>query len=82
MKMTNAEAAQLQERAEALGRGIALKEAASCIPDTWLDPLLTGPNAVVGAPPYGCQDIQRLCKALRERIDACASGVLQQGIEK
>lgn len=38
------------------------------VPDNWLDSLLTGPNAVVGAPPYGCPDIEALCKAIRERI--------------
>ena len=38
------------------------------IPDNWLDPLLTGPNAVIGVPPYNCKDIERLLVALKERI--------------
>jgi hypothetical protein len=37
------------------------------IPMTWLDPLLTGPDAVIGKPPYGCPDIERLLNALRQR---------------
>lgn len=40
------------------------------VPDSWLDSLLTGPDAVVGAPPYGCPDIENLCKAIRVRIRA------------
>ena len=42
--------------------------AVNAVPDTWLDSLLTGPDAAVGPPPYGCPDIERLCKAIRERI--------------
>lgn len=39
------------------------------IPTNWLDPLLTGPNAVInGGHEYGGSDIERLLSALRERI--------------
>lgn len=38
------------------------------IPRTWLDPLLTGPKAVIGDPPYNCKDIERLLAALRARV--------------
>lgn len=40
----------------------------AAFPDSWLDPLLTGPNAVVGKPPFGCPDIERLLAAIKERI--------------
>ena len=35
------------------------------IPTNWCDPLLTGPNAVIGKPPYNCKDIERLLNAIR-----------------
>lgn len=38
------------------------------IPRSWLDPLLTGPKAVIGSPPYTCSDIERLLNAIRERV--------------
>lgn len=41
---------------------------AKLVPTTWLDPLLTGPKAVVGAPPYNCKDIERLLWHVAERI--------------
>lgn len=44
--------------------------ASALIPDSWLDPLLTGPSAVIGKPPYTCKDIERLLWALRERLRA------------
>jgi hypothetical protein len=50
----------------------ALEAAAQAIPDTWLDPLLTGENAVIGQPPYGCPDVERLLKALQMAIRALA----------
>ena len=37
-------------------------------PSNWCDPLLTGKNAVIGHPPYDCQDIERLLNAVRERL--------------
>ena len=39
----------------------------SAIPTNWTDPLLTGPTAVIGRPPYGLPDIERLLVALRTR---------------
>jgi len=38
------------------------------IPTTWLDPILTGPDKVVGDPPYTCQDVENILRALRDRI--------------
>ncbi len=38
------------------------------VPTNWLDPLLTGPESVIGRPPYGCSAIERLLVAVRERV--------------
>ena len=38
------------------------------VPTNWLDPLLTGPKAVIGNPPYSCRDIERLLNAVKERL--------------
>lgn len=43
------------------------------VPTTWLDPLLTGPTAVVGKPPYYCPDIEALLNALRKRLQEIAN---------
>lgn len=37
------------------------------IPTTWLDPLLTGSDAVA-KPPYTCTDIERLLDSIRNRV--------------
>lgn len=37
-------------------------------PTNWTDGLLTGPNAVIGNPPFGCPDIEALLHAIKERI--------------
>ena len=37
-------------------------------PSNWCDPLLTGKNAVIGQPPYDCQDIERLMNAVHKRV--------------
>lgn len=43
--------------------------AAHLVPTSWLDPLLTGDDAVLkGSGPWGCPDIERLLNAIRERI--------------
>lgn len=46
----------------------AIEQAAACIPRTWLDSLLTGDRAVIGPPPWGCPEVERLLNAIRERI--------------
>ena len=49
----------------------ALEEAEKVVPANWLDPLLTGPNAILqGHGPWGCPDIERLLQALRAAIRA------------
>ena len=44
------------------------KEAVDAVPSNWCDPLLTGPKAVIGKPPYDCRDIERLLNAIRIRV--------------
>jgi hypothetical protein len=55
------------------------EECANELPTNWLNPLLTGPKAVVGKPPYGCPDIERLCKAIAERIRTAKPAKAQEG---
>lgn len=43
------------------------------IPTSWLDPLLTGPKAVLGDPPYTHRDIERLLNAIRELLSAATT---------
>lgn len=40
------------------------------IPTSWLDPLLTGFESVIGNPPYSCRDIENLLNALRARMQS------------
>lgn len=40
----------------------------AAFPTSWLDSLLTGPNAVVGKPPFGCPDVERLLRAIKARV--------------
>jgi len=46
----------------------ASKAMLDAIPSNWLDPLLSGPKAVIGMPPYSGPDIERLLNAVRERV--------------
>jgi hypothetical protein len=48
--------------------GEAIDSAAACVPTTWLDPMLTGPKAVIGLHPWGGPDIERLLNAVRGEI--------------
>ncbi len=41
----------------------------SIIPTNWCNPLLTGKDAVIGEPPYNCQDIEQLLLAIRKRLE-------------
>ena len=38
------------------------------IPKNWLDPLLTGPNKVIGPAPYNSIDIENVLGGVRDRI--------------
>ena len=48
----------------------AKADAVAAIPTTWLDDLLTGPKAVLNgnAGKWGCPDIEKLLRAIRDRI--------------
>jgi len=43
-------------------------KAADAVPHTWLDSMLTGPERVIGNPPYDCKDVQKILQAVRKRI--------------
>lgn len=47
----------------------ARRDTADLIPDSWLDPLLSGPEAVIGKPPYSCRHIERLLQAVKKRVE-------------
>ena len=49
-----------------------MKELLDAIPSNWCDSLLTGDGAVIGNPPYDCQDIERLLLSIRARIETIA----------
>lgn len=44
------------------------ERAVNAVPATWLDNLLSGPSAVLGKPPWGCPNVERLLSAIKERI--------------
>ena len=46
----------------------AEQRALDTIPQNWCDPLLTGPRAVIGKPPYDCRDIERLLLKVRADV--------------
>ena len=48
------------------------------IPHTWLDPLLSGPNAVINGYEFTCRDIERLLNAIRERVLSRAASLAAQ----
>jgi hypothetical protein len=41
----------------------------ACVPTTWLDPLLTGPDAVMGEPPWNCPEVEVLLRAIKKRME-------------
>jgi hypothetical protein len=41
----------------------------AALPYTWLDPLLSGKNAVLGKPPYKPDAIERLLLAVKARVE-------------
>ena len=68
-QMTESEAAIIADLSAAEAKLASLRTGAvECIPNNWLDPLLTGPNAVIhDSPPIEVED---LLNALRERVRA------------
>jgi ribosomal protein L10 len=46
----------------------ALEEAAKEIPTSWLDPLLSGPNALISKPPHSI-DVERLLITIKASIE-------------
>jgi len=54
------------------GRTRAIRDAAAQVPSTWLDHRLTGPSEVMGKPPWGCPQVERLLNRIRADILALA----------
>jgi hypothetical protein len=48
-----------------------------CVPMSWLDPLFTGRERVIGKPPYDCTDIQLLLTAIKNRMRITANTALR-----
>jgi hypothetical protein len=58
-------ALEMQHRAVLVG---IQQRAINAVPTTWLDSLLTGPDAVIGKQPFVGTDIERLLTAIRKRV--------------
>jgi hypothetical protein len=65
---TTSNATSPYRRVEALVRQQIAKELIDCLPTTWLDPMLTGKDAVLGKNPWGCPDIEKLINAIRKKM--------------
>lgn len=50
------------------GASAEREQCANCVPTNWLDDLLSGPDAVIGKPPYYSDHIEQLLRAVKERI--------------
>ena len=53
-------------------QGQTRRKIANLIPTSWLDPLLTGPEAIMGRPPYHYKDIERLLQGVKKRVETAA----------
>lgn len=63
-----------QDRAYAEGFSAAKEKAIKAIPTSWLDSLLSGPNAVDGKPTDGCPYIEAVLKGIADRIAGMEAG--------
>jgi len=60
---------QDQKRREHIDSVLSDEEKASdLIPMNWLDPLLTGKENVMGEPPFNCNDVEALLRAIKKKI--------------
>lgn len=55
-----------------------VRECAEQVPTTWLDNLLTGPNAVLkgNGGTWGCPEIEAVCKGIKARILALSNAAM------
>lgn len=69
---------ELKTKTKKLKHTFALDDAPAglVIPTSWLDPMLTGPESVIGMPPYDCLDIERLLNAIRKRFAVKISNLI------
>lgn len=65
---------QLREMAAAITAHLAQPaqsvDVDAIVPTSWLDSMLTGPHAVIGKPPYDCDDIERVLNEVRFKLTA------------
>ncbi len=54
-------------------RAATVKAMITAVPASWLDSLLSGPDAVIGKPPYGCPDVERLLNAVQAKLREVAA---------
>ena len=66
-------AIHLQEQLDlaVMERDSAIEECVKCVPTTWLDPLLTGPNAIGDLPE---RETEALLRGIQDRIRALKRG--------
>lgn len=69
-EMTKAEAAEWWNARTAPVEAQPTQPLADLVPTNWLDPLFSGPNAVLQGRggTWGCPDIERLLRAVKKRI--------------
>lgn len=53
----------------------AVQTLSGLVPTNWCDPLLTGPDAVIGPPPYTCQDVERVLLAVASRVRTAEASI-------
>lgn len=63
-----------RDRKHAAELAYVRKAVIAAVPTTWLDSLLTGPDAVIGKQPFTGTDIERLLSAVKKRVEAAAYG--------
>jgi len=61
----------MTRRSDTPRRGTRKVRPSDGVPTSWLDPLLTGPDAALKGPgPWGCPDIENLLRAVRKRVQS------------
>lgn len=63
-------------------RDLCVEKVKTEIPTSWLDSVLTGPQAVIGKPPYNCVDIERLLRAISTQVTTALQSVTLEQEQK
>ena len=72
MKKNNQKTENIQIKEN--NRVISSSDLLSAIPTNWLDPLLTGNDAVISKVPLDGQDLEMLLRAIKQRLKKIISG--------